>query len=433
MYPGFFQGAKHNHYEDFGWPTVLTFDMLYGMWDRNGIAGAAVNKTARKVFETSPALRYTEKGDEEQPDETQIRQRFDDLRLWQRCADSYRRSLVGGYSGLILRLADNKRFRDPVERVPGGLLGLVELIPAWAGQLTVSTWDMDETSATYGHPKMYSFNEAEVVDSTTTGANGRNRSFEVHPDRVVIWGEEGTVHSRSLLQSGFNDLLSIEKITGAGGEGFWKNAKSAPVLELDPNTKLSEMAKSMNVAPTEVLDKMNDQVEDWQKGFDQLLLLQGIQAKTLPVTLMSPEFFRKGALENFAASVEIPVKVLVGMQTGERASSEDATEMEKTCMSRRSVSVIPNIMTLVQRLEDFNIIPQKDWFIVWEDLTEADMATKIERAHKMADVNSKMSDGGELVFLPEEIREVVGLEPIPASQAFVDKTGGSAEEEEFDQ
>jgi hypothetical protein len=77
----------------------------------------------------------------------------------------------------------------------------------------------------------------------------------------------------------------MEKVKGAGGEGFWKNAKSAPVLEVAAEAKIADMAKVMGVSPEELADKMNDQVADWQKGFDQLLMLQGMQAKTLRVTL----------------------------------------------------------------------------------------------------------------------------------------------------
>ena len=48
------------------------------------------------------------------------------------------------------------------------------------------------------------------------------------------------------------------------------------------------------------------------------------------------------------------------------------------------------------------------------------MPEKIERASKMADVNSKMAMGGELIFTPEEIREVIDLKPLSAAESFRD-------------
>lgn len=421
LFPGYFQDHKHNHYADFGWPEHLTFDQFFGMYSRNAVARAAVKKTVRKVWQDEPWLREFEQEHDETKVEAEIRLRFQKLRLWQNMAETDRRSMVGRYAGLILRFADNKRFSEPVDRVPGGLDGLVEVIPAWEAQLQVSKWDTDERSATYGQPLMFAFNEASVSEGA--GQVGQNRSFEIHPDRVIVWSEDGTVHDRSQLEPGYNDLLTLEKITGAGGEGFWKNAKSAPVLQVDQNAQLDQMAQAMGVDKDELVEAMNTQVDEWQKGFDKLLMLQGIEAKTLGVTLPDPQHFRSGALENFAASMEIPTKILVGMQTGERASQEDADEWAATCMARRNGVVIPNMMELVARLERFGVIPERDWHLQWADLTESSMAERIQRADKMADVNSKMARNGELVFTPEEIREAVGLEPLTEADTFRDDFG----------
>ncbi|RVP96978.1 anti-CBASS protein Acb1 family protein [Sinorhizobium meliloti] len=416
MFPGYFASAKHNHYKDFGYPETLNFSQLYAMYTRNGIAQAGVNKTVLKTWQDNPFLLEKERDGSEvgQSDETtlekQIRQRFDDLRLWPRLSEADGMSLVGAYSGVILRFADSKLFEEPVDHVPGGLDGLVEVIPAWEGQLTVSQWDTDERSESYGQPKMFQFNES-AVDSKQ-----QPRSFVVHPDRIIVWSKNGTVHGKSILEPGYNDLLTLEKVSGAGGEGFWKNAKSAPVLEVDPEAKLTEMARMMGVPLDELVDKMNDQVEDWQKGFDKLLMVQGMEAKTLGITLPSPEHFFAIALQSFAASISMPVKILVGMQTGERASKEDAEEWALTNMSRRTNYVIPNIRTLVQRLERVGILPERDWFVDWTDLTESSMSEKIERANKMAETNQKMGD--VYVFTDDEIRQVVGYEPLKDSEKY---------------
>ncbi|PHR83110.1 phage portal protein [Henriciella sp.] len=417
MFPGYFANAKHNHYRDFGFPETITFDQFHAMYARNGIACAAVEKTAGKTWQSFPFLMEGEEKDAESRAEGDIRQRFDDLRLWQKVKEADLRSMVGGYSGLILRLADSKKFNQPVDRVPGGLMGLVEVIPAWEGQLTVSQWDSDETSETYGQPLMFNFTEY-AVDSDKGSTNQKNRSFELHPDRVIIWSRDGTVHNRSMLEPGFNDLMTLEKVIGAGGEGFWKNAKAAPVLETDKEIDLADMAKGMGVSAEDLHETMSDQVEDWQKGFDALLWLQGMQAKSLQVSLPIPEHFVAVALQSFAASFGIPLKILVGSQTGERASTEDANEWAQTCMSRREGQTIPNIMALVNRLEAFGILPERDWSLDWADLTEASMAEKFDLAMKMAEINAKLSPTGELAFLQEEIRARVGFEPLSPEEAF---------------
>lgn len=422
MFPAFFPGnVKHDHFKDFGYPENLTFNDLYRMFRRNGIASAGVNKTILKTWQQSPWLLEKERdGSEgttkkETPLEADLRQRFEDLRLWQNLAEADRRSLVGRYAGLILRLADGATFDQPVGRVGGGLDGIVELIPSWEGQLEVAEWDQDQRSPTYGEPTMYQFTEAAVGDSKV------KRLARIHPDRILVWSADGTLDGESYLGPGYNDLMTLEKISGAGGEGFWKNAKSAPVLEVDKDADILSMASTMGVQPEGIADAMNEQVEAFQQGFDKLLMLKGIQAKTLSVNLPSPEHFFGVALQSFAASIMMPVKILVGNQTGERASSEDAEDWAQTVMSRRATVVIPNIMALVKRLERFGILPEKDWFLDWQDLTEASMGEKIDRASKMADVNQKMSGSGEIVFTGDEIRAAVDLEPLSDADKFRDE------------
>ncbi|MHC2215537.1 anti-CBASS protein Acb1 family protein [Rhizobium leguminosarum] len=328
MFPAFFPGAnvKHDYYKDFGWPETLTFDQLYRMYLRNGVATAGVDKTALKTWQDIPFLLEQERdGSESGPQkettlERDIRKKFAALRLWAKLADADRMAMVGGYSGVILRLRDGNAFDQPVDRVPGGLDGLYKLDPVWKGQLTVADYDTDPRSETYGEPVMYQFNEAAL-----SGDQKQNRQLRIHPDRVLIWSDDGSIYGRSILEPGFNDLVDMDKVKGAGGEGFWKNAKSAPVLEVDKEAKIADMAKAMGVTVGELADKMNDQVADYNAGFDQLLMLMGMQAKQLNVTLPSPEHFYGVALNSFAASINMPVKILVGMQTGERASQEDKT------------------------------------------------------------------------------------------------------------
>lgn len=420
MFPGYFGAHKHNHYTDFGYPKDVTFDLAFSAYTRHGIARAAVDKTVAKTWQDYPFVQAFARDDgDDTPEtkiETAIRERFAALRVWQNMAEADRRSLVGSYSGLIMRLADSKAFDEPVETVPGGLDGLVEVIPAWEGQLEVADWDSDSSSETYGHPTMYQFNEASVGLARTNP-----RQFNVHPDRVLIWSRDGTVNGRSFLEPGYNALLDMEKISGAGGEGFWKNAKSGLSLEIDKDAKITDMAQAMGVGVDQVVDAMDKQVGDFNRGFDKSILLQGIKATPMQVTLPIPEHFFAVSLQTFAASIQMPMKVLVGSQTGERASTEDANEWSRTVMSRRTGETIPNILALIERLERFSILPEGTWHLDWSDLTETSMSEKVALADKMADVNQKMKDTGEFVFTTDEMRSVAGKEPLTEADKYRDE------------
>ena len=438
LFPGYFPEAKHDHYSDFGWPKNITFDQFYQMYSRNGIATAGVDRTIEKTWESNPKVLDSEfersASREQTKTEKEIARRFKSIRFWQclQTADNY--SIVGRYSGLIFRLADGKDFKDPVTDRMTGLDALVEVIPAWEGQLRVSSWVEDKNDENYGKPAMFEFNEAQVRNENGTSQK-LERQFQVHPDRVYIWSKDGTIHGRSILEPGYNALMDLEKIGGAGGEGFWKNSKNAPVFELDKEISLQDMAAGMGSTVDEVYEKVDDQVDDFQKGFDKSMILQGMTAKVIPVDLPPPEQFYLGRLMEFCASIKIPVKILTGSQTGERASTEDAEEWAKTINSRRTFSIKPNIIDILEKMESWGIIPDMDWDLDWKDLTESSMVEKIERVGKMGTVNKSMEASGEMVFTHEEMREVVNLKPLSESEKFYDiieDDGVEENEEEAD-
>lgn len=401
-------GHKHDHYKDFGWPLELTFDQLHRMFTRNSLAAAAVNKTVGKTWQDNPEIWETEKPAESDA-ESEIRQRFEDLRVWQTMAEADRRSLVADYSGVILRLRDGRRLNEPVGPVSGGLAGLVEVIPAWSGQLIVSEWQTDQRADDYGKPTMYQFNETAVGTNPT---GGRNRQFSVHPDRVIVWSADGTVHGRSALAVVYNDLVDAEKVKGGGAEGFWKASRGAPVITAKEGLKPSDVAKTMGVTTDEVLDKINQQIDLFNQGFDKGLLLGGMDAKPMDINLPTGDHFFNGPVSCLAAGFGIPVKILLGSQTGERASTEDAREWDQTNMSRRNNYCRPLIREFINRLERFGLLEKKDWFIGWADLTDSTAGEKMQRAKDMSEINAKLQPAGyDPPFTSDEIREAAGYDP----------------------
>lgn len=400
---------KHDLSYDFGYPKTneLSFAYFYEMWKRNGIASGLVNKTASKVWEDRPLLLEDEMREgEETRLEREIRQHFDDIRFWQQLQEADARSMVGKYSGVILQLGDGKSYDQPVDSVPGGIEGLISVLPAWEGQLEPSQWDTNPTSPTYGQPTQFRFNESSVDPE-----NGKVRSFTVHPDRCLVWSRDGTTFGDSKLEPCYNALMDLDKIRGSGGEGFWKNAKSQPILSASPDVDFTQLASMLGVELDGLADALDEVIAKWSKGFDDSLVVQGMEVKSLGVRLPEPEEFANVALQEIAASWPIPQKILVGMQTGERASTEDAREWAKICMSRRNNLVVPNIMALVARFEAWGILPERDWFVSWSDLTAPTLEEKLAIGEKMAKVNQAMFATGEVVFTEDEIREVAGYQP----------------------
>jgi hypothetical protein len=407
MFPGYFGGdTKHpNFYADYGYPLSLTFENYHQAWERNGLAKAGIERPIETCWQEFPRLVEFEDTHDKTTLEKEIAKAFEKLQFWSNLSEADKYSRVGEYSGVIFRFRDNKKFDEPVDTVGGGLEGIAEIIPAWQGQLTADEFFQDPNQENYGQVSMYTFNESAVKTS-----NGKTqvRNMRVHPDRVHIWSRNSTIWGVPALKAGWNDLLTCQKLIGAGGEGFWKNAKAAPVLEVEKDANLNQLATMLGSTLANLPDKLDEIIADYQKGFDKMLMLQGMKASPQSITMPDPKEFMNNALMSYAASLSIPLKILVGSQTGERASTEDAKEWNKTCNSRRTNFIRPNIMRIIERLVKYKILPEKDWFLLWGDLTEATTAEKVGIAKSMADIQKVYEGSGQQVFTPDEVREVAG-------------------------
>lgn len=417
LFPGYHPNAKHDHYIDYGYPTKVTFDLLKHMYLRNAVAKGAVNKTVDKVWQDTPRFAEDEVPHAETPLERDIRRHLSSTRSWQMLKASNARALVGGWSATVLLFEDGKPLDTPVSPMFGAdVTMLAGMLPLWANQLSVLEVNTDEMSPDYGKPLMYSMTESGAAHYTQHQPSGshRHRRVHIHPDRVLIWSSDGLPYGTSMLEAAYNDLLDIEKINGAGGEGFWKNTKGSAVLELGEDMEIADLMKNLDVTTHEqMVEKMNQQLQNFQRGLDQALVLQNMELKNQTVELPIPEWFRRGSIENVSAATGIPVKILIGMQTGERSSTEDAREWAQTCMSRRNDLTHPTLLALINRLERFGVVPEKDWHVHQTDLTEATQAQKVVNASTMADVEQKAS---RALFTDDEYRRAAGLEPATAEQ-----------------
>lgn len=404
MFPwAYGMSTKHDYAKDYGWPDQLAFEHFHRMYSRSGLAAAAVDKTIGKTWQSMPALWESEKpGDS--PSEKAVAKHFAKRNIWRALMDADRRSMVGCYAGAIILLRDGKPLWEPVDRVAKGIENVAGIIPAWEGQLTVVEWDNVETSETYGEPVYFQFDEQAVGDPTNTGKS----QVRIHRDRVLIWSDDGTLNCRSALEPGYNDVADAEKIKGAGGEGLWKSARGAPVVEMPEKMTMQDLMRGMGTTtPEETRDKLNEKADDFQAGFDKFLMLGGFTVKPLTITLPQPKEFWEPCVQSFAASMSIPFKILVGNITGERASTEDANEWAQTCMSRRENRVLPILNEFIGRLVLWGVLEARDWTIGWTSLLEASPDDKLDRAAKMSTINSQ--SGNEPVFLPDEIREEAGF------------------------
>ncbi|MCO7020301.1 anti-CBASS protein Acb1 family protein [Vibrio paracholerae] len=386
---------------EYGWKEVLNFHDLYGAYRRGGLAFSAVNKLVNKCWSSFPEVIEGEEKDESSKLTTWEKQTKKVLtkKLWAAFAEADRRRLVGRYAGILIHFRDSKKWNEPVEKSGRGI---EKFTVAWGNCLTVKEFNSDIASVDYGQPKMWSYTESLP--------NGGKRMSDVHPDRVFIVGDY-TIDAIGFLEPGYNALTNIEKVEGGSGESFLKNAARQLNVNFDKEIDFNNLASLYGVSVSDLQDKFNEVAVEVNKGNDVLMTTQGATVTPLVASIPDPTPTYDINLQTFAASVDIPSRILVGNQQAERSSTEDNKHFNGRCQSRREMELSSEIEGLVDKLIDMGSIkPIIEFSVIWDDLSEATQSDKLANAKVMTEINDKSASTGSPIFGDDEIRNAAGFE-----------------------
>ncbi len=397
-------------WDSYGYKGQLEYRDFYTMFSRFGIGRACIMRPVDKCWQTRPKV--VTKEEEHEPDswEKEFQMFCDRFDLWERLKGLDWRQRITRYAGLIMFVADNKQMSQPL--APGGKLA--DIRPVLEGQLYPTSWDEDTTSIRYGLPIMYQLNEQTLGDKNQHSG----RSIEIHYSRVIVWAEgadDGTPYGIPALEPIFNSLVSLERLIGAGGTGFWKAARQSMQLEIDSEQDLTQLAQSLNTDVGGLADALNDEVNYFQRGFDSVLALQGVKGTVFDFKMPNSKELFDNCASDVAAGIGIPMTILIGQQTGRLASDEDQSDWSQTNEARRSNFLSPAIMQTIIRFIDLGFLPSPKGpiFVQWDSLQEPSEKDKLELAEKMALVNKAlMGTGTGMVFTADEMRKVTGREPL---------------------
>ena len=388
---------------EYGYASELSFENYFLAYDRDGLGNAAVDIIADKCWQDHPWLiegAPDRESTELTANEARIDRAFSQAKVWQAFKEADVMALVAGWSAIIIRIADSNELDQPTVRP--SIEALTELVPVWANQLT-AVYDSNQVLQHY----VYAEPQTDISPA---------RNVNVHPDRVVIVGDPS--RSRPLLKAGFNALTTLEKVLGGAGESFLKNASRQLNVNYDSEVDLEDIARANGGSVAELHENLSGHVRDINSGVDLLMMTQGATVNPMTVAVSDPMPSYTVALQVFAASVKIPVKVLVGNITGERASTEDIKQLNDRCQSRRVSEVTAHIEKFVTKLKQIGMLAAGQYSVMWNDLRESTDAERADHVDKLASIiekiaradQSQMMTGSEPVLTVAELRSALGYD-----------------------
>lgn len=405
-------GKRPGAWASYGYKQALTFDDFQQAYDRGGAAHGAVHRLLDGCWQKLPRIKQL-KADKETPWETKANAVLKAINGWQKLRDLDRRNLVGRYSALIYRMADNKQLSEPLATAAK----LVDLVPVFEDQIKVTKWDQDKASPRYGQPETFQYRARRVNAVDTQGQP--DEWLDVHHSRVQILAE-GSVGDMfegvPLLKAGFNNLVDIEKLSGGGAESALKNSARTIVFKYDPAAQVQAITSTNpdgSVSTKSVREVHEEQTRALNRNQDSSIVLQGGEATTLQTTAadLSPQF---GIAANlFAASVRIPFTILFGQQTGRLASDEDKADFGARCASRQANDLTPMLEEFVRRMQAAGVIDAGDFEIEWPPVNAPSDLDKLTNLGKATAAMQQAFQAGltEPLFDANELRAMVGFEP----------------------
>lgn len=389
--------ALHNVFEDFGYPCQLNFFNFWNMFRRFGVASAVVEMPADICWLSPPEVKGSDGFDKE------FTKLIKSTNLWNRLKGLDKRQRVGRYAGLLIEVRDGKKLSEPVKSL-NGVGNVSNLKPIYEGQLEVSTTEKDQASDNFDKPTMYTYNSGAIGDRNDESTF----SGQIHPSRLIIAAEgadDGSIYGISSLENIFNDLMDLRKISGAGGEGFYQNTRSAPVISAKEGYKLKLNEKEKESLETEV----DNFLSKWQKKF----VSEGLEFTYPNISLDNPKEFADNAWANIAAGSKLPSDELRGTQTGVLAGDKNSKSTLRSMNSRRENFLTELVTELIDWMILHQVLPASEYEIEWDDLLADSDTDKLSLGEKMAEINERLFRAGlGAVFSEDEIREASGYEKL---------------------
>jgi hypothetical protein len=405
--------GRRDLYQIFGYDRIITAHQYREVYLRGGVAKQIVEAFPKATWRGGVEV-YE---DEDASVSTPFEQAFEVLEKKHHIFNTLLSAdILAGlstYSVILIGAPGNLQ-----EELPkGNPDSLLYLAPFWGGggpgdqsrstsmrtqasdtDVTIESFEVDPSQPRFGEPLTYRIRRTDISSPML--------AREVHWSRVVHICEgalDSSVYGTPTLESIWNLLMDLEKVTGGGSESYFQRAKHALHLNIDKDTAFSP----------DDLTALKTKLDEFQHNITTALPTRGVDVKMLEAAVANFSPAVDSIIKQIAGSKGIPQRILTGSEMGTLASEQDAANFDSRVQDRRTGYAGPMIARrLIDRLIDYGYLPTpKQYDIGWPVEENMDEAGRAAFAEQLAKVNQTF---GALVFTQDEIREkAFDLEPLP--------------------
>lgn len=354
----------------FGYPSYINKMMYQRMYDRDPVAHRVVQLYPVECWQKLPQI-YDSDAPTQSDFEKQINRLFLQHNIWGMLRRVDVLSGIGNFGILLMGVGDGKQLHEPVDLTVGSngkrpkyKLQYIRAFPH--SQVEISQSEADRSSPRHGHPTMYriQFQPNDIMDME--GLVDMSVQ-EVHWTRVIHIAdnrEVSEIYGVPRLQLVYNAILDLQKVFGSSGEMFYKGAYPGYVIEAS-----GDLLNTIQIDT----EQIRDQVEKYENNFQRWMALKNAHVNPLSSQYADPTGHIEVCLNRIAVALGCPVRILLGSERGELASSQDAVIWNRRLMERQASYITPFVIRpVVQYLIRNGMVDMpydKDFHVEWPDLS----------------------------------------------------------------
>ena len=324
---------------------------------------------------------------------------YKDLKLRDVFGRLDRLTLLGQYSLLFMGfdgVGSESQLITPLEKKQKSRL--LYLKPFGQNQVSIKSYERDPSNPRYGLPKIYQI--------TFVTPDEKERVVSVHYTRLIHIVHDildNEIKSEFYLGSIWNRLHDLDKLIGGSAEMFWRGARPGFLTKIDKDFTLTK----------EFEDALKDQISEYENNLRRILVAEGIdELKTLASQVSDPKSHVDIQLKMISSVTGIPLRILVGSERGELASTQDRENWADFIQSRREEYAEPRIIRpFVDKCIEYGVLPTpgtNDYSVKWQSLYVTSEKDKADVGKIRADAlkSYTMSPMAESVVPPKAFFEL---------------------------
>jgi len=388
-------GGLRNIAQALGYKAELTVDDYRLRYSRNPIA--------RRVVDSLPKATWKGVGELIENDDPTTITEFEDAwfdlsykhRVWAMFNRADRAAGIGSFA--VLLIGAPGKLETPLPKKSGDA-GILYLAVHGEGAVVVKEWETGFENPRFGLPNVYTL---KIKNPNQSGATIEK---QVHWTRCIHVADgllDNDVYAEPRLKCVWNNLDDLDKVVGGGSEAFWLRAHQGYQFDLDPEVILDEKGEQ----------DLKEEVDEFMNGMRRAIRTRGMKVTTLGSDTADFGPSVDAIMKLISAGSTIPMRIIMGSERGQLASTQDADNWDERINDRRSEFAEPFVVRpFIDRLIEYGYLPKPEWYDVRWPVTEMSDTEKAAFAERLASVNQK---AGETVVLANEIRDhAFGWEPL---------------------